>query len=112
MRVAIVLAAVLLVSGCYRTHYSNFHRPGSEPAASVSEPVRVTGWQHFFLYGWVPGERAIDARSECGGEAKIESIETRRTFLQGLVAAFAGYYINIYSPWNAAVFCTERPPAN
>ena len=72
-------------------------------------PVRVTGWQHFFLYGWVPGERRIDARERCGDAEKIHSIQTRRTFVEGFVAAFAGYYINIYSPWNGAVYCTEQP---
>jgi hypothetical protein len=104
----LVLVILLLQAGCYRTHYERFSAMRSDLDGNL--PVQVTGWQSFFLWGWVPGEKKIDAREKCGGEDKIHSIETRRTFLEGLVAAFAGYYVNIYSPFNGAVFCTEQPP--
>ena len=106
---AMLLLAVLgLHTGCYRTHYERFSAMRSDLDGNL--PVQVSGWQSFFLYGWAPGERKIDARERCGGAEKIHSIETRRTFLEGFVAAFAGYYVNIYSPYNGAVFCTEQPP--
>lgn len=38
------------------------------------------------------------------------AIETRQTFLEGLVESFAGYYINVYSPYDAKVIC--RPVAS
>jgi hypothetical protein len=107
---ACILALVVAAqTGCYRTHYERFSAMRSDSDSGL--PVQVTGWQSFFLYGWAPAERRIDARDRCGGADKIHSIETRRTFLEGFVAAFAGYYINIYSPYDGAVFCTEQPPA-
>jgi hypothetical protein len=81
-----------------------------EPAASSSQPVRVSGWQHFFIWGWAPAEKKIDAAGKCGGAENLDSIRTEETFLQGLVQQFAGYYINIYSPWNAEIYCREAPP--
>jgi hypothetical protein len=67
-------------------------------------------WQSFFLFGLAPGERTFDASDQCGSAENIESIRTRRTFFQGLIAAVAGVYlINIYSPYDAAVWCRERP---
>jgi hypothetical protein len=105
--VATLLLSLSLVS-CYRTHYENFsplnpNRAGAPAAA----PTRSTsGWQHFFLWGWVPGDRKFDARQECGGAENIAAIRTRRTFLEGLVAAVAGFYVNIYSPWDGAIDCS------
>jgi hypothetical protein len=108
LRLAVVILALLAASlGCYRTNYVNFHQSPVPP--SQHEPVKETGWQHFFVWGWFPIEKRIDATEKCGGAEKIESIRTRRTFLEGLVAAFAGYYVNIYSPWHGAVYCTEKP---
>ena len=109
----------LVLSACYRTHYVNFspQNPLRAPAAAPEKPVR-SGWQHFFIWGWVPDERIIDARAACGGSQSVDSIKTRRTFLEGLVAAFAGYYINVYSPWDGAIYCSEssrssaRPPSD
>jgi len=82
--------------------------PNRAPTAAFGEPVRSrSGWQHFFLFGWVPDERLIDARKACGDSDNVESIQTRETFLEGLVAAFAGYVINVCAPWDGAVYCRE-----
>ena len=108
MRIAATLLLCLVLSACYRTHYVNFSpdNPGRGAAPAQDKPVR-SGWQHFFIWGWVPNEKIIDAREACGGSQNVDSIKTRRTFLEGLVAAFAGYYINIYSPWNGEIYCTQ-----
>ncbi len=107
----LLIALICLGSlGCYRAHYVNFSPDNPTRSTHPSETVRVTGWQNFFLWGWAPGEERIDARRECGASDNIAAIDTRRTFVQGLIAAFAGYYINIYSPWNGAVTCHEQPP--
>ena len=110
-RVVFLLALTLLTS-CYRTHYENFS-PANPNRAPLQQPTprhqHGSGWRSFFLWGWVPSEIVIDARTACGGAENVDSIETRRTFVEGLVAAFAGFYVNIYSPYNGAVFC--RPPA-
>ena len=105
--VVLVLAAGLaLGTRCDRTHYASFS--DANPNRGISYlPVEATGWQSFFVYGWAPGEKRIDAAEECGGTEKIHSIRTRRTFLEGLVPAFAGYYIDIDSPWDGAVYCTQ-----
>lgn len=46
----------------------------------------------------------------CGGDAHVARIETRQTFVQGLIQSFAGYYINIYAPYNGAVKCDHSLP--
>lgn len=40
--------------------------------------------------------------------------ERKSRFIQGLIAIFAGYYVNIYSPWTARVLCDNEiaPPTN
>jgi hypothetical protein len=110
MRIIATLLLCLSLSACYRTHYANFSAANPDRAPQQAEPPRSSGgWQHFFLWGWVPSERTFDAQQTCGGTENIDSVQTRRTFLEGLVAAFAGYYINIYSPWDGAVHCKESP---
>lgn len=112
MRIAAVhLAALLLLvclgTSCARTVYTNLHP--QLPAPSV-EPDHVDrskprSWRHFFLFGWAPGELVIDARQQCDGAEHVERIETRQSFLQGLVYQFAGYYVNIYAPYTGRVVC-------
>lgn len=105
-RLAVLAMAAVLVSGCFRTTYTNL----APPTDAALTPVAATkpksaGWQHFFVYGWAPGEKQIDAAAFCGGAEHVRAIETERSFVQGLVAAFAGYYINIYSPFTGRVVC-------
>lgn len=114
--VAIALASLTIV-GCYRTRYVNFEPPpdGGERVrelTSIAEGyTKKNGWQHFYLFGWVPSKRTYPVDVICLGADRIESIQTRRTFTEGLVAAFAGYYINVYSPYNAAFECKPPPAA-
>lgn len=103
---------ITLASGCYRTRYIGLGPESPRAAQHIDESSRErrSGWQHFFVYGWAPGTRTIDAAELCDGRENIHSIETERRFVQGLIAAFAGYYINIYSPWNGAVYCHVPSP--
>jgi hypothetical protein len=107
---ALVGFLALCLPACYRTYYARFSPPRADESRPQAEylPDKKTGWQSFFVYGWAPGEKEIDAVALCGSADSIHSIRTRRTFLEGLVAAFAGYYINIYSPWDGAVYCAGR----
>jgi len=108
MRLAllIVVACLPLASGCYTTTYYNLSRePHAEPSHLGTEPDNHQYWRHFWVYGWGPDVLRIDAAAACGGIEHVERLETERTFLQGLIAAFAGYYINIYSPYSARVVC-------
>jgi hypothetical protein len=112
MRIAAVLILGLSLTGCFRTHYANFSplNPDRAGAAAAAAPVRSTsGWQHFFLFGWVPSKLTIDAKQECGSPEHVDSIDTRQTFLEGLVESVAGFYINVYAPWDAVVHCSADP---
>lgn len=113
MRRACVLLLLLLgAGGCYRTSYSNLAPPvpmsEREPPTTTGSRVPASPWRHFWVYGWAPGELVIDAAATCGGTNHVAQIETRQTFAQGLIAAFAGYYINIYSPYTGAVVCDNE----
>jgi len=108
VRSLVFLVFIVSLTSCYRTHYVNFspQNPERSPSVTAGPPVRAgSGWRSFFIWGWVPGEMEIDAQKQCGGSENLDSVQTRRTFLEGLVAAFAGFYINIYSPWDGAVYC-------
>ena len=107
---------VILVSfclfGCSRAVYINVQ--GDKVAQKIpmerieSTPgFDDTQWQHFFLYGWVPDERIIDAAKLCNGKEHIVAIKTKETFLEGLVTQAATVYINIYSPYDGCVVCDK-----
>lgn len=110
-RSAMLLAMLLValpLTGCFRARYVNLaplaERPPEEPPNADRATPR--SWQNFFVYGWAPGERVIDASEQCGGVEHVERIETRRTFVQGLIGVFAGYgLVNIYSPYSGGVIC-------
>jgi len=107
----LALACLLLVgiTGCARTVYTNLHPNAPAPAVAMpSDRSSPTYWRHFFIYGWVPGELVVDASAYCHGTERIERIETRQSFVQGLIATFAGYYINIYSPYTGRVVCDRH----
>lgn len=111
MRIAAALAlcATMFVTGCHRTHYVNFEPPTDASEArerpNVEGYTKNNGWQHFFVYGWVPSQRKYRVDAICGGSERVQAIRTRETFVQALIAAFAGFYINIYSPYTAEFEC-------
>jgi hypothetical protein len=107
---ATVLVILLLASaqsGCYRARYVNLRNLDTIPPATPPQPVPVSRWQHFFVWGWFPIEREIDAGKACGGPENVEAIETRQTFLQGLIYQFAGI---TYAPYGGDVVCEEAIP--
>jgi len=109
----LLFGAVLVVAGCYRTQYVNLvHQPVFDQprhASDAPKPQPHSSWQSFFIWGWVPGVRVIPAGDICGGPEWVREVRTERTFVQGLIATFAGYYINIYSPYTGEVVCTQDP---
>ena len=114
-RIQLVLFCLFLAfaPACARTVYTNLHpqlpAPKLAPDVDRSSPKY---WRHFFIYGWVPGELVIDASAYCNGTAHIERIETQQSFVQGLIEAVAGYYINIYSPYTGRVVCDRHVKAS
>jgi hypothetical protein len=108
--VAVACLALSTATGCYRTRYLNLSPELSAPPSPAASAAEVPSrWQHFFLFGWVPGERRFDAAKACGGAEHLDRIETRQTFVQGLIAAIAGFYINIYSPYTGWIVCDRGP---
>ena len=115
MKKILALAFVCLcLPACYRTIYRNLRPPNMPPAVESTDTLTKKtprGWQHFFIWGIIPFDRRIDAAALCGGEEHIDRIETEQTFLQRLIESFAGYYVNVYAPYNAHVVCdhSEEP---
>ena len=108
-RLALLCALLATVSACAQTVYTNLH-PQLPPPEVVSDFDQSSPkyWRHFFVYGLAPGEIVIDASAYCNGTDRIERIETRQSFVQGLIAEVAGYYINIYSPYTGRVVCDRH----
>ena len=110
----LALGATLLLIGCYRTKYINLMRQSAfnppRVASDAPKPQPHSSWQHFFIWGWVPSVRVIPAGDICGGPEYVKEIRTERAFVQGLIAQFAGYFINLYSPYTGDVVCTQEPP--
>ena len=100
-----------LALGCFQTHYVNFSPQNPMRGdAAPEQPVKAgASWRSFFLFGVAPAEVRVDAARACGGAENVDSIRTQQTFAQGLVEEIAGYYINIYSPWDGAVYCKRDP---
>ena len=101
--------AILVSSGCYRTLYRNLQPHNATPVVEDAESLRRrprANWQSYFMYGWFPSERVIDANLQCG-EGHVATIETEQTFGQGAIAwaVMLGFYLGIYSPWSAQVSC-------
>ncbi len=113
MRRALASALVLLLSsGCYRTLYRNVQPRNAPPVVEDESTIHRrprAGWQSFFMYGWFPTERRIDAYLECG-EGHVATVETEQTFGQGAIAwaVMVGFYLGIYSPWSAHVTCDHQ----
>ncbi len=87
----------------------NFVDPQTSSASTAPDRIKLSRWLNFWVFGWVPGEMRLDAAAHCGGIEHVDSLETRLTFLQGLIAAFAGYVINVYSPYTGWVVCDDDP---
>jgi hypothetical protein len=107
---AIACVSLVIGAGCYRTRYVNLSpQLAAPPPAAAPAPEAPSRWQHFFLFGWVPGERRFDVAKACGGAEHLERIETRKTFVQGLVTALTSFYINVYSPYTGWIVCDRGP---
>ena len=110
LRIALFCLLFLTVApSCAKTVYTNLHPQLPAPATSVDgDQSSPKHWRNFFVFGWAPGELVIDAAAYCSGTDRIERIETQQTFVQALIAAFASYYINIYSPYTGRVVCESH----
>jgi Bor protein len=110
---ALAIALCLALPACWRTTYVNLLPPAMPPAVETDQTVvkqTPSGWQSFFVWGLIPTEKVIDAAKLCGGEEHVARIETRQSILEGLIQSVAGYYINVYAPYNGHVVCDHSVP--
>ena len=109
LRVAMLCLCLAAGPGCARTVYTNLHpRLTTAAVDATADRSSPRGWRHFFVWGWFPTDLVIDASAYCGGTEHVDRIETRESFVQGLIAAFAGYYVNVYSPYTGRVVCDHH----
>jgi hypothetical protein len=105
------VAFVLLLGGCYQARYVNFP-PQNPERAPVTWPARpVDSWRQYYLFGLTPRMQVVDARAACGGAENLHSVHTGQTALQGLLGFFSTLVVNVYSPWEASVYCWQDPRA-
>ena len=114
---ALVLLALFASSACFRTVYTNLQPAGAPPVVEAPETRarhQPKDWQSYFLFGWIPGEKRIDAATLCGGEEHVLRLETEQTWGQALTTTviLAAAWLGIYSPWRAAVICDHDLPAH
>ena len=97
MRRALLLAAAILCTGCYRVTVIT----GAPPSPEVIDKP----WQHSFVYGLVPPTELTTTETCKQGVSKVV---TERSFLNGLVA---GLTYSIYTPVHTTVTCASGPVA-
>ena len=108
----VTVAVVLTTFGCstYHTTYTNLHPVGDDPVADHSarlvEAGFFHGWEHFWIFGLLPFENRVAARSRCE-ENTVEQVRTYQSGLQFLLANLQGafIYVNVWSPYTAKVDC-------
>lgn len=112
-RFILLLSILSCLAGCNRAVYTNLHGDRADRKVPLERIESLpdfegTNWQHFFIYGLLPAELKIEAAKLCNGTEHIAAIKTKQTFAEGLVAMLAGYYINIYSPYDGHVVCDRH----
>ncbi len=93
---SLVLVALVLSAGCY-------HVTVLTGAPASPQKIDIP-WQHSFIYGLVPPAE-VNARPTC--TQGVSTVETERSFLNGLVGALWG----IYTPIHVTVTCASGPVA-
>lgn len=99
LRDTLLLAAGLLLTGCYKIDY----------VAGPSEPVPAqTEWHHIGIFGLAEFSEPIRLDAICPqGFARVEN---RRSFLNGLATLGVGLLVPgagnwIYQPYTTTVYC-------
>ncbi len=93
MKKSIMIAAVLLMSGCATQTYHINGGASSTPNANEM--------QNFFVDG-IGQTQELDAAKICGGADKVVKVESKQEALDVLLAMVTG---GIYTPRHAKVYC-------
>lgn len=91
LRSSLLLAVVLVASGCYHARIET----GLTPSAQVYEQTFASGW----IYGLVPPS-TVEAGQECPNGVAV--VETELSFVNQLVSALT---LGIYTPMHITVTC-------
>jgi hypothetical protein len=100
MKAQIVIAAIILVSGCTKIHFDQSEPVVPDPGDSQSK------WHHNMALSLVEVSPAVDLEAKCGAN-RWESVKTEKSFLNGLVTAIP-YVSWIWTPKTVTVQCKER----
>jgi hypothetical protein len=95
MRSLALIAAAMLLAGCYRVTVVT--------GAPASAQTADYPWQHSFVYGLVPPDTVKTAGACPQGTSRVV---TERSFLNGLVGALTW---SIYTPMHVRVTCASGP---
>ncbi|WP_320823012.1 Bor family protein [Reinekea sp.] len=95
MKIIGIAVLSLALSGC-ATQSFNINGGGS------NEPMKEK-MQTFVVFG-IGQTQDMDAASICGGAEKVAKVESHLSFLDGLLS---GFTFGLYSPRQAAVYCTK-----
>ena len=96
-RSLVVVAAALLLSGCYHATVRTGINVGPE---RVHRPM-AAGW----LWGLVPPS-TVDAEEDCGTRG-VAIVETQHSFVNQLIGALTG---GIFTPMTITVTCGQGEP--
>lgn len=117
-RPLVVLAAAMLLAGCYRVTVLHGTQSPPTTATVVDYP-----WQHSWVFGLVPPPE-INVGSRCPNG--VSRVETRVSFLNGLASALVGAAVDglvrsnndsiyvgasaagLWQPMSAKVTCAPR----
>lgn len=98
IRRASVVAAAVLLSGCYHAIIETGRPAGSE--------IITNKWAHSFIYGLVPPQ-VVNTAARCA--SGVARVETQHSFLNGLAAAVT---FGIYTPIQIDVTCATGGTAS
>ena len=93
----LALGSILVTSGCYHQVIHSGRQAGS---TVIERP-----WTNTFIFGLVPATE-INTVTEC--PTGVATVETRRSFLNGLVGALT---IGIYTPVSVRITCATGSAA-
>lgn len=98
LKISIICLTLGLTTACHtQRHYT-----GNEAQYQYkSGNIIHKGTSHFFIAGIGQTDK-IDAIAICGTEENIQAVESKTTFLNGLIGAVT---LSIYTPREYTVYC-------